>query len=246
MLIFGNSNSLNQFMFNLASISLFMLLLLGSPVPFYTPETDGDEATISTVNVSEDICRKIFESCGLEKKLNYVIFRRAYLGMDALCAPRTDILTIIDFTKPGCDKRFYVIDLVNRKLLYMTLVAHGKNSGEQYCSRVSNKPKSLQSSPGFFLTAETYSGRQGYSLRLDGMEPGLNDLARSRAIVIHGADYVAQHYVDDVGYIGRSFGCPALPIELNQKIIDLIKGGTCLYIHTNDKNYENFTTICCD
>lgn len=231
-------------MFNLAAISLLFLLLFGSPVTLFSPEITGDESSESSANFSEDICRKIYDSCGLEKKLNYHIFRRAYLGMDALCAPRTDILTIIDFTKPGCDRRFYVIDLVNRKLLYMTLVAHGKNSGEQYCSRVSNKPKSLQSSPGFFLTAETYSGRHGYSLRLDGMEPGLNDLARSRAIVIHGAEYVAQRYVDDVGYIGRSFGCPALPLELNQKIIDLIKGGSCLYVHTNDKNYANFTTIC--
>lgn len=231
-------------MFNLATISLFFILLLGSPASVFIPEITGEKVTESSSIFSEDVCRKVFEACGLDKKLNYIIFRRAYLGMDALCAPRTDILTIIDFTKPACDKRFYVIDLVNRKLLYMTLVAHGKNSGEQYCTRVSNKPKSLQSSPGFFLTAETYSGRHGYSLRLDGMEPGLNDLARARAIVIHGAEYVAQHYVDDVGYIGRSFGCPALPLELNQKIIDRIKGGSCLYIHTNDKNYLNFTTIC--
>lgn len=231
-------------MFNIAAINLLFLLLIGSPVMLYSPEITGDEATESSANFSEDVCRKVYDACGLAKKLNYNVFRRAYLGMDAVCAPRTDILTIIDYTKPGCDRRFYVIDLVNRKLLYMTLVAHGKNSGEQYCTRFSNRPRSLQSSPGFFLTAETYSGRHGYSLRLDGVEPGLNDLARSRAIVIHGAEYVAQHYVDDVGYIGRSFGCPALPLDQNQKIIDLIKGGSCIYIHTNDKNYSNLTTIC--
>lgn len=231
-------------MINLATLTLLLLLLVGSPVSLSVSESTGENIPESSNNFSEDVCLRLYESCGLSKKLDYKIFRRAYLGMDQLCAPRTDILTIIDYTKPGCDKRFYVIDLVNRKLLYMTLVAHGKNSGEQYCTRFSNRPKSLQSSPGFFFTAETYSGRHGYSLRLDGMEPGINDLARSRAIVIHGAEYVAQHYVDDVGYIGRSFGCPAIPLNVNQKVIDLIKGGSCVYIHTNEKNYSNFTTIC--
>jgi hypothetical protein len=232
-------------MFNLATISLLFLLLIGSPVSSYFPEPTGDLTENSTA-VSEDVCHILYQDIGLKGKLDYSIFRRAYYGMEILCAPRTDLLTIIDYSKPSCDKRFYVIDLVNRKLLYYTLVAHGKNSGELISYKFSNRPKSLQSSPGFFLTAETYSGRQGYSLRLDGMEPGLNDLARARAIVIHGAEYVAQHYVDDVGYIGRSFGCLALPLSVNQKIIDLIKGGTCIYIHTNDKNYNNLTTICCD
>jgi hypothetical protein len=230
-------------MFNLATISLLLLLLPGSPVFNYAPEPTGDLA-VSSAPASEEFYQIMYKACGLEKKMNYTIFRRAYIGMETLCAPKTDILTIIDYSKPSCDRRFYVIDLVNRKLLYHSLVAHGKNSGELVSYKFSNRPKSLQSSPGFFLTAETYSGRHGYSLRLDGMEPGLNDQARARAIVIHGAEYVAQHYVDDVGYIGRSFGCPALPLELNKKIIDLIKGGTCLYIHTNDKNYLNLTTIC--
>jgi hypothetical protein len=230
-------------MFHPATISLIFLLLLGSPVINDTPVPTGDLAD-NAVNITEEYCKAIYGKCSLEGKLDYKVFRRAYYGMDQVCAPKTDILTIIDYTKPCIERRFYVIDLVNFKLLYRTLVAHGKNSGECYCTRFSNRPKSLQSSPGFFITAEAYSGRHGYSLRLDGMEPGLNDLARDRAIVIHGAEYVAQHYVDDVGYIGRSFGCPALPLELNQKIIDLIKGGSCLYIHTNDKNYADLTTIC--
>jgi hypothetical protein len=231
-------------MLNFNLLCLAILLIFSNPVDLRTTPT-GDPTETNTVLVDQ-ICRSIFHDAGLEGKLDYNIFHRAYYGMEALCAPRTDILTIIDYTKPACDKRFYVIDIVNRKLLYFTLVAHGKNSGEQMCTRVSNRPKSLQSSPGFFLTAETYSGRQGYSLRLDGMEPGLNDLARSRAIVVHGAEYVAQHYVDDVGYIGRSFGCLAIPLEVNEKVINKIKGGSCLYVHTNDKNYNNLTTICCD
>jgi hypothetical protein len=232
-------------MFNIATISLVFLLVFTKPVGIPAPPITGDFTEDIHV-LAEDFCKDIYCQSGLEGKLDYKVFRRAFKGITELDAPRKDILTIIDFTKPCCDKRFYVIDLVNRKLLYYTLVAHGKNSGELYCNKVSNRPNSLQSSPGFFLTAEAYSGRHGYSMRLDGMEPGLNDKARARNIVVHGAEYVAQHYVNDVGYIGRSYGCPALPLELNQKIIDRIKDGSCMYIHTNDKTYNNLTGYCCD
>jgi hypothetical protein len=232
-------------MFNLATISLLFLLVFSKPAGLPAPELSWD-FTEDIHLLAEDFCRDIYCEAGLEGKLEYTVFRRAFKGITEIDAPKKHILTIIDYTKPACDRRFFVIDLEKRKLLYHTLVAHGKNSGELMCNRVSNRPKSLQSSPGFFLTAETYSGRHGYSMRLDGMETGLNDMARARAIVIHGAEYVAQHYVDDVGYIGRSFGCPALPLEVNRKIIDLIKDGSCLYIHTNDKNYANLTSYCCD
>jgi len=229
-------------MFNLATISLVFLLAFSNPGELPAPEITGNFAEDIHV-FAEEYCKSIYCDAGLEGKLDYTIFRRAFKGITEISAPRKDILTIIDYSKPACDQRFYVIDLVNRKLLYSTLVAHGKNSGELSCTRFSNRPRSLQSSPGFFLTAESYSGRQGYSLRLDGMEPGINDMARARAIVIHGAEYVAQHYVDDFGYIGHSFGCPALPLNVNRKIIDLIKGGSCLYIHTNDNNYASRTVI---
>jgi len=229
-------------MFNLAYISFIFLLFFGSLAGTFVEKPTGEPS--EPVNVFEEYCKVVYHDAGLEGKLDYGIFRRAYYGIDALCAPKADILTIIDYSKPSCDRRFYVIDLVNRKLLFHTLVAHGKNSGELISYKFSNRPQSLQSSPGFFLTAESYGGRHGYSMRLDGMEPGINDQARARAIVIHGAEYVAQHYVNDFGYIGRSFGCPALPLEQNKKIIDLIKGGSCLYIHTTDKNYPNLTTIC--
>jgi hypothetical protein len=223
-------------MFNLATISLIFLLTFSHPGKLPAPDLSGDLKE-EIHYLAEDYCRDIYCDCGLEGKLDYKIFHRAFNGITELGAPKKDILTIIDYSRPACDERFFVIDLVNRKLLYKTLVAHGKNSGELNCTRFSNRPQSLQSSPGFFLTAESYSGRQGYSLRLDGKEPGINDLARARAIVVHGAEYVAQHYVDDYGYIGHSFGCLAIPVNVNQKVIDLIKGGSCLYVHTNDKNY---------
>lgn len=229
-------------MFNPASIGLFCLLML-SPGLTRTP---GGELVIERVNpvlAVENAVKDIYCDAGLEGKLDYEIFSRAVKGLDAIDAPRQNILTIIDYSKPSSDRRFFVIDLVGRKLLFQTLVAHGKNSGEISVTRFSNRPQSLQSSPGFYLTAETYSGRHGYSLRLDGMETGINDQARARAIVIHGADYVCQRYVDDFGYIGRSFGCPALPLELNKKVIDAIKEGSCLYIHTNSQTYLGQSAI---
>ena len=223
-------------MFNLASISLFLMLLLS---PSATVNIEGNEvnAPLNILVTSEEACKDIYCDCGLEGKLDYDIYHRAVVGASIIAAPKKDILTIIDYSKPSYEKRFFVIDLRNHKLLYNSLVAHGKNSGEIECKSFSNRPRSLQSSPGFYLTAESYSGRQGYSLRLDGLEPGINDLARARAIVIHGADYVCQKYVDDFGYIGRSWGCPAIPLAVNKKVIDLIKGGSCLYIHTNNPDY---------
>ncbi len=161
-------------MFNLATISLVFLLVLCKPGDLPAPELTGDFKEDIRV-LAEEFCKDIYCDAGLEGKMDFNIFRRAFHGITEIDAPKKDILTIIDYSKPSCDRRFYVIDLVNRKLLYHTLVAHGKNSGELVCKRFSNRPNSLQSSPGFFLTAESYSGRHGYSMRLDGMEPGLND-----------------------------------------------------------------------
>lgn len=229
-------------MLNIATISLFYLLLLS---PSMTITSSGEVAVENTDArlAAENAYREIYLDAGLEGKLDYGIYRRAVEGISAFNAPGQNILTIIDFTKPSSEERFFVIDLVNRKLLYQTLVAHGRNSGERECTRFSNRPSSLQSSPGFYLTAETYSGRHGYSLRLDGLEEGINDQARARAIVIHSADYVCHEYVEEYGYIGRSWGCPALPLDLNSQIIDLIKEGTCLYIHTNQTFYTSNSVL---
>lgn len=205
------------------------------------PDKYGDE--VISMPLSYDYYHEIYCESGLENLIDFEIFYRACTGVCHFDVPLKNVLTIIDYSKPSNQKRFYVIDLKNRKLLFHTLVAHGKNSGEVECTRFSNTPKSLKSSPGFFLTAESYSGRQGYSLRIDGLEPGINDQARPRAIVIHGADYVCQRYVDDYGHIGKSFGCPALPFDVNRKIIDQIKGGTCIYIHTDTPTYTNNSVL---
>ena len=154
-----------------------------------------------------------------------------------------EVLSIIDFTKPSSQKRLYVIDMENCKLLFNTYVAHGQHSGENYANSFSNKPESFQSSLGFYETEETYIGKNGYSLHLNGLEKGINDRAEERAIVMHGAPYVSESYIRMRGCLGRSWGCPALPEELNKPIIDKIKDGSCLFIYGADKRYIKHSAI---
>ena len=142
---------------------------------------------------------------------------------------RADILSIADFTQSSREKRFYIMDLAQEKMLFHTWVAHGKNTGDEYAEKFSNTPNSNQTSLGAYLTAETYEGGNGYSLRLDGLDRGKNDKARERLIVVHGAWYVSQKQIDEFGRIGRSYGCPAVEQPLAQPVIDAIKGGTVLY-----------------
>lgn len=142
-----------------------------------------------------------------------------------------DILTIIDFSLSSSKKRLWIIDMLNHKVLHHTLVSHGKNSGEEYAHNFSNVIGSEKSSLGFYATAETYIGKNGYSLKIDGLSGDLNSKARERAVVIHAADYVSYDFLDLHGKLGRSQGCPALPKELNREIIDLIKNKSCLFIY---------------
>ncbi|HMC99906.1 MAG TPA: murein L,D-transpeptidase catalytic domain family protein, partial [Ferruginibacter sp.] len=142
------------------------------------------------------------------------------------------IISIADFSLPSYKKRLFVIDLDNNKVLFNTYVAHGSNTGAAYAEHFSNTPESNQSSPGFYQTEQTYNGKNGYSLHLQGLEAGINDKAYDRAIVMHGADYVSENFIQARGYIGRSWGCPAVPESMSKPIIDRIKGGTCLFIYT--------------
>jgi hypothetical protein len=148
------------------------------------------------------------------------------------------VITIIDFTKPSHMERLFVIDLMAEKIRYRSLVAHGKNSGERYATSFSNSPQSHQSSLGYYLTGKPYMGRHGYSLVLDGLEKGINDNARKRAVVIHGAAYVSQRFIESCGRLGRSFGCPALPEELVTEVIDTIREKSLLFIYSDDRNYS--------
>lgn len=153
------------------------------------------------------------------------------------------VLTIIDFNKPSFSERLFVVDVNDGRVLYSGLVAHGSGSGEIFAENFSNNPGSHCSSLGFYATGETYDGKHGYSLRLFGLEPGINDNAESRSIVIHGANYVSYDYVREHGRIGRSQGCPAVSFESFQQIIDLIKGGSCLFIYRGDRDYAFRSSI---
>ena len=153
---------------------------------------------------------------------------------------RTDIITLIDFSLPSDKERLWVIDLVKKKVLIHCLVSHGRNSGEVMAEKFSNNPGSCESSPGFYTTGESYIGKHGLSLALDGLETGINDKARERAIVIHGADYVSAEFIKNYGRLGRSLGCPAVPEELSKEIIETIKGGSCLFIYAPHTKYLIF------
>jgi hypothetical protein len=148
-----------------------------------------------------------------------------------------DIISICDFTQSSNNKRLYIIDLATGTLLFNTLVAHGKNTGDEFAHYFSNSPSSLKSSLGFYVTKEAYEGSHGLGLKLMGIEPGFNDRAEERAIVMHGANYVCNEFIDQYGRLGKSWGCPAVPFELHEQIINTIKDGTCLFIYFPDKAY---------
>jgi L,D-transpeptidase catalytic domain len=152
-------------------------------------------------------------------------------------APSSRLLTVIDYSLPSSQPRLWVIDRESRQVLFEELVAHGRNSGEDRTSSFSNALGSLQTSLGLFVTDDTYVGRNGYSLRLHGLEPGVNDRALERAIVMHGAPYVSLNAVKQLGRLGRSWGCPAVSPEAARKLIDTIKGGTPVFAYYPDSNW---------
>lgn len=146
-------------------------------------------------------------------------------------------LAVIDFSRPSSERRLWIFDLQEQRLLLEDLVAHGQNSGDNHATRFSNLLGSHQSSIGLFRTAESYSGKHGYSLRMDGLEPGVNDLARERAIVIHGADYVDPSWIARHGRIGRSQGCPAVRPEVARMVVDSLKGGQFMFSWYPDQQW---------
>lgn len=153
------------------------------------------------------------------------------------------IISIVDFSLPSGKKRLFILDLINHKILFNTFVAHGRNSGKDFAKKFSNKNESYQSSLGFYVTHNSYDGKHGYSLRLEGEEQGINDNAINRAIVMHSAWYVNENIARRQGYIGRSQGCPAIPEELHKPIIEKIKNGSCLFLYSPDKNYTSQSPI---
>jgi hypothetical protein len=155
----------------------------------------------------------------------------------------TTKLAVIDYSSPSTEPRLWVFDLDTRTLLFHELVAHGRNSGENLATQFSNEPDSLASSIGLYSTRETYVGRNGYSLRMDGLEPGINDRAFERDVVIHGADYVSNDFARANGRIGRSHGCPAVPTAAARPVIDTLKEGQLVFIYYPDAQWLNSSTF---
>lgn len=149
----------------------------------------------------------------------------------------TQIITIVDYSKPSNKERMYIFDLKNKKILYHTYVAHAVNSGYEYPMTFSNMPGTNKSCYGFFVANEAYNGSNGYSLRLDGKEPKINHNARSRGIVIHGTNEVSTDLLEQRGYIGHSHGCISVAQNINSNIISTLEGKSCLFVYYPDENY---------
>jgi hypothetical protein len=173
---------------------------------------------------------------GLQRKvLSYAVeAMRCAINNGAQPAQR---LAIIDFSLPSSERRLWIFDLPRQRLLLHDLVAHGQQSGDNFATRFSNREGSHQSSIGLFRTQESYTGKHGYSLRMDGLEPGFNDLARQRAIVIHPADYVDPSWISHQGRIGRSQGCPAVRPEVARMVVDSLKGGQFMFSFYPDQRW---------
>lgn len=154
------------------------------------------------------------------------------------------VLTIIDFSQSSNKKRMYVIDLYKKALLFNTYVAHGRNTGDEFAEKFSNIPGTFQSSLGFYLTENMAIGSKvGLSLILKGLESGINDKAREREIIMHGANYATEDFIQKHGRLGRSYGCPSLPPDLVKPVAETIKNGSLLFIYSADNNYLKKSTV---
>jgi len=176
--------------------------------------------------------------------LRYEVFEKAMTGYLNLrqagqLADDRQVLTVVDFDLPSTEKRLWVFDLATNQTLFHTLVAHGHNTGENEANSFSNVNQSNMSSLGFYVTGEEYEGKHGHSLHLNGMDEDFNTNAYSRSIVMHGADYVSEDFIRQYGRLGRSLGCPALPMDQYSQIIDAVTGGTCLFLNKSNAGYNS-------
>jgi len=225
-------------------LTSFIILSLCLPLIIAGYKPDKSKETLPGSSSTERIdsyCTTFYSLLRSEaSKPDYEVFKKALTGFFNLKAGNNiekNILTIIDFSISSRLDRMWIIDMNKMEVAHISLVAHGRNSGEEFAASFSNSPSSYQSSLGFYLTGETYIGKHGLSLSLDGVEPGINDKARERAIVVHGADYVSRDFIQRYGRLGRSYGCPSIPMEDHEKIINLLSGRSCMYIHFPDYKY---------
>ncbi len=207
----------------------------------------NEEPAITASSTMEAAVSFLYDSLklstlGMPKEVMMLAYKGQQYMDDKNLLSRDGIIAICDFSQSSKKKRLYIIDTKNYKVLMNTYVAHGKNTGLDQAQRFSNVPESLQSSLGFYVTKGTYIGKHGLSLKLEGVERGFNDKAEERAVVMHGADYIGDHRLSSP-YMGRSFGCPAVPQEQSEKVINLLKNGTCLFIYHPTKQYLHGSKI---
>lgn len=225
-----------------------LLLLANSSSSLHEKQNDKYILSSSLVNVDNEKTGlnppELFDKWKLEASgLSREAFEMAQKGYAVLdekhLLNKSNLLTIVDYSKASTQKRLFVLDMTTGEVLINSLVAHGRRSGQNYATDFSNKEESHKSSLGFYVTLNTYVGENGYSLKLKGCETGINDKAYDRAIVLHGADYVSEKFIQQNGYLGRSYGCPAVPKAISKKLIDVIRGGSCMFLYYPSKNYSN-------
>lgn len=241
----GPFKSVPYFLFTLLTLPVF-ISGNGSrinPLPVYPePKTVSPPSPKSLEAELAQEAASLYEEMELSKAgLSENAFRYAWTGyrrlVDAGQVYRKEVLSICDFSQSSRRKRLYVLDVASKKVLLQTYVAHGRNSGAEYARSFSNRPDSHKSSLGFFITRDTYIGGHGLALNIDGQERGINDRADDRKIVIHGSNYVSAQFLRHHKFIGRSLGCPAVPIKETRKIIATIRGGSCFFIFHPTKTY---------
>lgn len=206
------------------------------------PNTDPKLVAEKVKMAMEVKCKIFYETINMNSFSlpKYECFLKAFQGYHQLeeqGVVQNSYLTIVDFSLPSSEERMWVINMKTKEIISLSLVAHGRNSGDLLPSTFSNKPESFQSSLGFYITGESYIGKHGLSMRLDGVEYGINDKARERAIVLHGADYVSHQFVNQNGRLGRSQGCPAIPNHLVNSLVPLLKDKSCLFIYHPSRAY---------
>lgn len=218
------------------------------------PKSETEKNFSSTANssfIAAEVQQKadaLFDSLKLSQiGLERDVFSKAYRGYTYLLykglVNNPSILSIADFSQSSKNKRLYVINLVEKKVVFNTFVSHGKNSGHEMATSFSNLADSYKSTVGFMLTDDTYTGNCGYSLRFNGMERGINDQIRNRAIIVHGSDYVNKQKAEGEGRVGNSLGCPAVPRAECPKIINYIKGGTVYFIYSPNEHYNAISPV---
>jgi hypothetical protein len=215
-------------------------LLLGSAVALLlagASDAYANDKTCAKTIPEKVVSSLLREAPGLRAEVLRMALDATGCAAERGLVKRQDLLTVIDYSLPSTQPRLWVFNVAKRQLLFRELVAHGKNSGGNVPTNFSNSPGSLTTSLGLFVTDDPYVGSNGYSLRLRGLEEGINDMAWDRAIVMHGAAYVSKAAIRALGRLGRSWGCPAVRKEVAKKMIDTLRGGSPVFAYYPEKTW---------